>query len=145
MIVCENSVAISRTAEDVFAFLAEPSNTVQWVDVCVELKKVSEGPFGVGAELLYTHKQGSKVTIMQGEVTAYEWPRRLAYRYIDTMFTVDISFTIQPESAGVKLTHRAEIQPKTLMMKLLSPLIRMATPRAMASDLQKLKLILEKA
>ena len=143
MIRNEVSLRIDKPVEEVFAFVDDESRAQDWLSRCVALKQVTEGTKGVGTQLHYTYQDPGRTGEMDGRVTAYEKDRRLAMHYTDPMFDVDVDFWFAPEGDGTTVRHATSITPKSLMAKLMSPIIRGATGKQIVQDTQALKRILE--
>jgi uncharacterized protein YndB with AHSA1/START domain len=139
----EVSLRIDRPVERVFAFVDDESRAADWLSRCVALRQVTPGAKGVGTELHYTYKDPGRTGEMDGRVTAYEKDRRLAMHYTDPTFDVDVDFWFEPEREGTTVRHATSITPKSLMAKLMTPIIRGATGKQIVQDTQALKRILE--
>jgi carbon monoxide dehydrogenase subunit G len=143
MINTRAEIDIAKPPSEVFAFIDDMQKTPEWNLRCVEVKQTSPGPRAVGAKLHYVYKEGSRRGEMDGEVTAYEAPRELGMRYVDRMLAVNVGFTIEPAGTGTHLVHTSDIEPRSLFMKLMSPLIRGATRRQTDGIVRRLKELLE--
>jgi ribosome-associated toxin RatA of RatAB toxin-antitoxin module len=135
----EVSFRINKPVGEVFSFVDDVSQTPRWLSRCVSIDQTSPGPRGVGTQLHYTHSTGS----MDGVVTDYEKDRRLGMSYTDRMFDVLVDFWFAPENGSTAVRHATEINPKSLVGKLMSPFIRVGIRRQMAKDTQTLKRLLE--
>jgi carbon monoxide dehydrogenase subunit G len=135
----EVSLQIAKPAADVFAFVDDTSQAPRWLSRCVSIEQRSPAPKGVGTQLHYTHSSGT----MDGTVSAYEKDRRLGMSYADGMFDVLVDFWFSGENGRTTVRHATAITPKTLVGKLMSPLIGRMTRRQMAKDTQTLKALLE--
>jgi len=49
MVKLERSVAIARSSDDVFAFVADQTNAARWQSGILEVRKLTDGPPGVGS------------------------------------------------------------------------------------------------
>ena len=143
MIRNETSLQIARPASEVFAFIDDESKTSRWLELCVSLRRVSDGPKGVGTHLHYVHREGGRNGEMQGVVTDYEPNRRLGMRYTDPMFDVLVDFWLAGENGGTALRHATEITPKTFMGRIMGPLIGLAMRRQMRKDTRTLRALVE--
>ena len=59
------------------------------------------------------------------------------------MFEVWVKFRIEKTSAGTRLTHTIEMTAKTLLMKLMQPLIRRQLPGQTVAAMEKLRALIE--
>ena len=139
----EYSVEVNSSPAQAFAVLDDLARTPAWLSVCVSLEKLIPGPNKVGDKLKYTFKQGNRPEVMDGEIIARIPSERLTYRFDDKKFQVVIDFNISPTSAGAKMTHEITITPKSLVAKLMTPLIRLGVPKQTKDAMHALKTILD--
>jgi hypothetical protein len=137
------NLSIGRPATDVFGFLEEVGNAPKWLGRCVELKKTGGAATGVGTKLSYAYKDGSRSGTMDGQITEYQPHERLAFLYSDKMMEVAVGFRLSSSGQDTQVDHWVRITPKNFLMKLMSPMIRAATKKQMATDTAKLKALLE--
>jgi len=144
MIRCEIKFDVARSAAEVFAFVDEVRNAPRWLGRCTNLQQTSPPPKGVGTTLRYYYKDpGGREGEMAGVVTDYQKNRRLTMKFTDKMMAVGVSFRFQSKPVGTEIDHAVEIAPKTLLTRLMSPLIRGATRSQLQQDAAKLKQLLE--
>jgi uncharacterized protein YndB with AHSA1/START domain len=106
--VIENSVEIARSPEDVFDYLSDQGNEVEWNPDCLRMDKLTEGPVGVGTRFRAKWKQGPEVMT---ECTRYERPRIWAYENGGPISVV-LTVSLEPTTAGgTRLTSRGEWTP----------------------------------
>jgi hypothetical protein len=138
----ENTVTIQRPAEDVFAFLADFENVPRWNYAIEETTKTSPGPVGVGS----TYRQTRSIPRrgQEGfEVTVFDPTRRLAIEGEIGPFQARINYLLEPMGDATKVTNAVELEPSSVMSRLLAPLAVSKVKAAVASNLDKLKLTLE--
>jgi uncharacterized protein YndB with AHSA1/START domain len=134
---------IARSVHDVFATLDDFTNTPQWNDRCVEIHQVSQGPRGVGATLHYTYQEPGRRGTMDGVVVEYVPDARLVMRFSDKMLDVVVGFALHATGASTTHVHHTiDITPKTLLMKLMAPLIRRATTQQVQKEVAGLARLL---
>ena len=144
MAICyEHSVDVKSPPEESFAFLDDLPRTPEWLKPCTSITKLSPGPNAVGDRLKYTHQQGGRAGIMDGEIEERVPNQKLKCRYYDKMMDVVVDFTVAPLPQGSRLTHVITITPKTFLAKLISPLIRLSLPRQTQDAMASLKVLLE--
>jgi uncharacterized protein YndB with AHSA1/START domain len=142
MIECENTIDIARAPAEVFAFIDDAARMPSWITSCIALEQTSPPPRRLGSTLHYTFKQGARPGTMDGSVTEYQPPRRLAMRFGDAGFTVTVAFRVEPAGGGARVTQSLQIEPRTLFGRLMTPLIRAGTRRQLAGDNARLKSLL---
>lgn len=143
MIEATSSLLILRPVERVFAFVADFSQTPNWLEACVELRQVTPGPQSVGAGLYYRYRQGGRTGEMEGTITAHEPGGRLEMKFSEPAFAVEVSFQFLPSPGGTTVTHRIGITPKSTMARLMTPMISAGNRQQVAQNLARLKRELE--
>ena len=76
MTVIENSVQLGRSPEDVFDYLVDMRNELQWNPDVESMEMISAGPIGVGTKFLAKWKQTQLVEV---ECTKFERPFTWSY------------------------------------------------------------------
>jgi uncharacterized protein YndB with AHSA1/START domain len=138
----QNVVEISRRVEDVFAFLADFENVPRWNYAIQETTKTSPGPVGVGTTYRQTRSVPSRSE--EGfEVTEFDPPHRLAIDGDIWPFRARIGYLLEAIGDGTRLTNTAELEPSSVVSKLLAPVAASRVKSAVGSNLDRLKLILE--
>jgi carbon monoxide dehydrogenase subunit G len=135
----EATIEIAKPQGAVFAVLDDVSRTPQWLSRCTKIEKIDPGPNAVGTRLRYDYLQGRRPGTMEGSVAAYGPPDHIAFRYNDKLFDVTIDFKLAGSDAGTKLTQQIDIVPRSIMGRLLQPLIRRVLPKQTVADLEKLR------
>lgn len=143
MIRAESTLDTRRTKAEVFAFVDDFTRMPSWVGLCSSLVQTSPAPRRTGSTLRYTYKQGGRVQVIEGSVTAYEPGRRLVLAFADKVCAIAVGFDLSTENGLTRLLHTIEIEPLCWPMKLLAPIIRAGTKRQLAKDTAKLKALLE--
>jgi uncharacterized protein YndB with AHSA1/START domain len=137
----ENTVRIDRPVEDVFAFLADFENIPKWNYAIVETHRLSEGPVGVGT----TYRQVRSVPSRSEEtfeVTECEPSRRLAIRGGFGPLEGTMTYDLEPDEGGTRLTNSAQLEGRGLA-KLAAPLASGRIAEAVSENLTALKQLLE--
>ena len=81
-----HSVEISRSPEDVFAYVTDLSRFTEWQEGVVRAAVEGDQPMSVGSKTTMTRRVGGRERTMTTEVTEYSPPRRFAFRGIDGEF-----------------------------------------------------------
>jgi uncharacterized protein YndB with AHSA1/START domain len=144
MAAFQNTVTIARPAEEVFAFLADFGNIPAWNYAITQTTKTSPGPAGVGA----TYRQTRSIPHRNEEnfeVTVFEPPRRVAVHGQIGPFLATTSYLLEPTAGGTRLTNDVELEPATVLLRVLGPLAVPKVKAAVARNLGTLKELLESA
>ncbi len=140
----QNTVTITRTAPEVFAFLADFQNIPSWNYAIEQTTRTSPGPVGVGATYRQTRTLPRR-SEEDFEVTVFEPPSRLAIQGQFGPFHATTSYLLEPDAGGTRLTNKVELEPSSAMLRLISPLAAPGVKTAVARNLSSLKQLLEEA
>ena len=141
MATFENTVMIRRPIEDVFGFLADFENLPKWNYAISETLKISQGPVGVGTIYQQVRSIPSR-SAERFEVTAYDPPRQLEIRGQLGPFPSRLAYALDSIPEGTRVTNAVELElrgPGRLLGPVAVPRVR----EAVATNLQKLKELLE--
>ncbi|MFN2581569.1 MAG: SRPBCC family protein [Candidatus Dormibacteria bacterium] len=111
MAVIENTVDINRTPDDVFDYLVDLSNELEWNPDVERMERITDGPIGVGTRYRAKWRRSSVIVC---ECTRYDRPH--AWTYVNggpVAVTLDISLSPR-EGGGTRLRSRFEAHPKGL-------------------------------
>jgi carbon monoxide dehydrogenase subunit G len=136
---------VSSTPERAFAVVDDLPLTSKWLPPCVSLGKIGEGPNEVGDELRYVYVQGGRQSEMAGRILARLPGERLHCKYFDKMFEVSVDLQIAASPGGTRTTHVVAITPKTLIGRLMGPIIRIGLRKQTRDAARNLRELLESA
>ncbi|MBY0488589.1 MAG: SRPBCC family protein [Gemmatimonadaceae bacterium] len=142
-IAVEHIEEIRTTPERAWQLIDDLPRFAEWLPPCVSLSKVGSGPNAVGDTLRYVFQQGGRQQEMSGRIVAREAGARLHCLYDDSAFTVSVDLRVEPAANGTRTTHRIAITPKTLMGRLMSPLIRLGLRKQTTDAARNLRRLLE--
>ena len=134
---------IATTPDQAFAAIDDLPLTAKWLPPCVSLSKIGDGPNAPGVRLRYIFKQGGRQSEMAGGILARVLGERLHCQYSDSAFDVSVDLRVAPAPGGALTTHIIEICPKTLLGKLMWPLIRLGLGKQTRDAAANLKKLLE--
>jgi uncharacterized protein YndB with AHSA1/START domain len=132
---------VATSPERVFEVIDDLPLTARWLPPCVSLAKVGDGPNAPGDKLRYVFKQGGRQSEMEGVILDRVPGERLHCKYSDRAFDVWVDLRVAAAPQGALTTHIIEILPKTVLGKLMWPLIRLGLgkqTRDAATNLKKL-------
>ena len=138
----KGAIEIGRPVEDVFTYLAEPKNSLQWERGIEVNELTSEGPMGVGSK-------GRRVETYMGreeyvwEVTGWKPNELIGIKAESDSFIGEAEWRTEPTDGGTRLTYRFVGNVKKTLFKLFMPLMLPMFKRQVRKDYQKLKEILE--
>ena len=146
MPICYQHVeTVAATPDRAFAVIDDLPLTAKWLPPCVSLAKVGDGPNAPGDKLRYIYKQGGRQGEMEGVIVARVPGERLHCNYSDRSFDVSVDLRVAATTNGALTTHIITISPKTLVGKLMWPLIRLGVGKQTRDAAANLKKLLEAA
>jgi uncharacterized protein YndB with AHSA1/START domain len=111
-----HELAIARSPDDVFAYLADPRNLPQWQRSVVRVEVTD--PVAVGSRFTEERSQLGRIFRSTIEITELEQDRRFSIRVVDGPMPARIEHALEPDGGGTKLTVHAEAEldrlPKAL-------------------------------
>ena len=142
MPVFTGTIEIGRPVEEVFAYIAEPKNNLEW-EKGVEVNEwTSEGPIGVGSKGRRVDNDFGRDEYVW-EVTEWKPNELWAMKVESDKFIGHAELRTELTDGGTRLTYRFEGNPKKRLFKLLMPLFLPMGKRKSRKDFQRLKGILE--
>ena len=138
----KGSVDILRPVEDVFGYVSNPKNNVQWETGVIEMELTTEGPLGVGSK-------GRRVETRMGtdegtwEISEHVPNESLSVTFESQRFTGSGGYKLEATDGGTRLNYWFTGNFKKILFKLLMPLMMPMFRRQVRKDYAKLKGILE--
>ena len=80
MIKVEKSTIVHRPSDEVFAFVADQTNAARWQSGIVEVRRLTDGPPGVGTRHTFTRTLMGKRMTGENEYVAFEPGKQVAFR-----------------------------------------------------------------
>ena len=127
----KGTIDIGRPVEDVFAYLKDPTNNLEWEKNVVEMEFTSEGPISVGST-------GRRVEDYMGreegtwEITEYDENKVIAMKFESPKFTGVGSWQVESVEGGTRLEYRGD--PKGFLTKLMIPIMMPMIKRQVKKD-----------
>jgi len=104
-----HSIEISRSPEDVFAYVTDPTHSTEWQENLVNMSEEGEGPVGVGSRMRATRRVGRSERTMTSELTEYDPPKSFAFRGIDGPVRGHGKATVEPLDDGARSRFTFEL------------------------------------
>jgi uncharacterized protein YndB with AHSA1/START domain len=138
------SIEISRSPEDVFAYLDDPSRHGEWQSQIVTSEVETAGPTKVGTRVKQTLRMGGREQNMSYEITEHDPPRSFAFRGIDGPIRPIGRGTVEPIADGARSRVTLELDFEGHGLgKALQPLVMSQARKQVPKDQQQLKERLE--
>lgn len=131
----EESIDISRSPEDVFSYVMDPSHTPEWQESAVSARKLGEGPMDVGSRFAVQRRFGRREMPMTMEVKEMDPPRSWHFHGVDGPIRGDLMGRIEPLDDGKRsrLTLSLDFEShgigKVLVPLVVKPQVRKEMPR----------------
>jgi uncharacterized membrane protein len=139
MIRFENSISIERPIDEVFAFLSDFENIPKWNYYVLEVKKISEGPVGVGTKYHQVRKTDEQVF----QITEFKLNQQVAVKTLPaSSLQFERRFTLQAQGNKTHIIDKWD-ELKTGKPALIEKLAARKVRSAVAENLSKLKELLE--
>jgi uncharacterized protein YndB with AHSA1/START domain len=133
----EERVEVRRTPAQCFAYVDDFAHAPHWNDLCVSLQRGGSDA-REGGGLVYTFKQGNRHGIMHGEILERDPPRRLLLRFGDRMFEIEVGFRFDAIPGGTRIEHSMQVEPRSFLTRLMSPLLRRVMKKQTAKQARAL-------
>jgi uncharacterized protein YndB with AHSA1/START domain len=133
-----HTVKISRPVNEVFDFVADPSNETDWHFDVKEVLRTKDGPYELGETLEWVVKFGGS-KIYSIEVTALEPNRFIEITTREGPVMPILTHTFQKNGDGTRYTRRVRFETKGLLRVLAPVMARVNNPnRRWAENLREL-------
>lgn len=139
----ERSVEITRPAEEVFAFVADPQNDPLWCAKVLSVELSEGAPETVGARYDVIHRPVPfrPPREMDYRVIEFAPPEKIVWREDDGHDVFTVTYLLAPSAGGTLFTQRSDAQLG--VPKILHPLMRVGIGMDIARQLKKLRDLLE--
>jgi len=138
------SIDIERSADDVFAFVADFPNNPRWQRGQRSCTWTSEPPLSVGSTYDQHARFLGKDLVNSFRVVEHEPGRRVTFTSTGGTFPLTITRTVEPLSdTSARFTEHVEGDPKRFF-RIADPLVRRLVQRSIKRDFPRLKQLLER-
>jgi uncharacterized protein YndB with AHSA1/START domain len=138
------SIEISRTPAEVFAYVTDPSHLPEWQASVVNVEH-DDAPAQVGKRVVVTRKAGPREMASTGEIVELEPPRMWSVRGVDGPVRGNVNGRIEPVNGGnrSRVTIELDLQGHGIGKLLLPLVVNRQARREMPQNMQRLKERLE--
>jgi uncharacterized protein YndB with AHSA1/START domain len=138
------SIEISRSPEDVFAYLDDPSRHGEWQSQIVTTEVETAGPTRVGTRVRQTLRLGGREQEMSYEITEHDPPRSYAFRGMDGPLRPVGHGKVEPVGDGTRSRVTIELDFEAHGLgKVLRPVVVSQARKQVPEDQRQLKERLE--
>jgi uncharacterized membrane protein len=139
----ESTITIARPAAEVFATIVDPVRMDEWTGMSGS-RWLTPSPHGAGSRLATTMPIGPFRREMEWEVVDHQPNRLFSVRSLPGgPMDWTGAYELEPKGAGTVVVSRGEVRPNGLL-RLLEPLLRSELPREEATELERLKQLVER-
>lgn len=142
MIKFEQSIFINRSPEEVFDYMSDPTNDMQWRDSAISAEWTSQAPHGVGSTVRSVDKIMGRKMESTAEITAWERPTLWGQKSLEGPMPFEMTVRFEGKEQGSQLTLTGSAQPGGFF-KLAKGLVRKQLLAQLEADLNGLKRVLE--
>lgn len=139
-----STAEIARPAEEVFAYVTEPSTFPEWQQGVVR-GHMNESPTRVGSQCTTVRNIGGREREVHTAITDYEPPRRWADRGIDGPIRALVQVDVEPleDNSRSRVTISLDFSGHGIGKLLVPLVIRRQAAREMPENMRRLKQRLE--
>ncbi len=144
MVRITDSTIIYRPVEEVWRFVSDPSNTPQWYQGTLEVKRISEGPLVVGTTFEAVAHYRGRSLVLGSRCTVLNQNNEVAWEFISgpTKGSKD-TWRMEPmDEKSTRLTRVFDLSVSG-SWRVIQPIIVRGTKRAHEAEIHNVKRILE--
>src|SRR3990172_11232505 len=105
------STTINRPIEEVFAYVTDLRNNMQWMTGVIAAQMDVDGPIMVGSTYTFNMKTMGMKLETKGVVTAYESPKTYAWKATSGPFPMSGSTSFESTDGGTRVTDTIDAEP----------------------------------
>lgn len=134
------STEVPRPAEEVFAYVTDPSTMHEWQQNCVS-GAMDAPTTRVGSKCTTTRRIGGRQREVTTEITEYDPPRRWADRGIDGPVRALVAVTVEPlaDASRSRLTIELDFTGHGIGKLLVPLVVRRQAAREMPENMRRLE------
>ena len=141
MIRIQASVTVNHPLEEVFRFMTNNQNALQWQSGLLEAR-VTNDIVGVGKTWVDVVQFLGRRIEVASELTEYEPLRRVGFRSTSGPIPLEGRYSYEPDGAGTKVTFTMQGEAGGFF-KLAEPIVARSTQRQWETNLANLKDLIE--
>lgn len=133
---------IERSPQEVFAVLADPTRSVDYVDGVVHSAKVTDGPLAEGSVIEETRRVKGKESTGQLRIITLDPPSAFALTSEAEGIIATYHYRLRPDSTGTRIEWTCELEADGLRRMML-PLVAAISKKEDGDHLARLKAYIE--
>jgi carbon monoxide dehydrogenase subunit G len=142
MFETENSIFINRPPQDVFNIITDPAKQSLWQSMTELAEWSTNGSHGVGSTQRVAARFLGRRIESEIEITAWEPPHRVDYKFVNGPYPAEVSNTLQPQGEGTLLKAQSQGEMGSFF-KLAEGLVARQLEKQLTTNFESLKLLME--
>jgi uncharacterized membrane protein len=142
MIEVTSTVAISRPADEAFAFVADAENNPRWQNGMRSCRWTTDPPIAVGSRYEQEASFLGKTIASNFEVVAFEPGRSITIRTIASTFPIEVTRSAEPNGPDTCTVTAVVRGDPSGVFKIATPLLRAMVQRSVRGDYRRLRELL---
>ncbi|MFE2144942.1 SRPBCC family protein [Streptomyces sp. NPDC059456] len=145
MSAIRESIDISRSPEDVFAYMTDPRHLPEWQNSAVSARPLDGAPLHVGSKIAVTRRLGKRRFPMTMEVKELDPPHSWRLRGVDGPVRGDVRATVESLGGGTRsrLTLDLDFEGHGIGRVIAPLVVKPYARKEMPRNEEKLKHLLE--
>ena len=142
MIDVEGSIVIDRPIGEVFDFVADQTNAPRWQNGLEQVRRVTDGPPGVGTKHVVVRKFLGRRLELINEYAHFEPNAEITFTGASGPSRFEVSYRTEETAEGTRLSCHMRMEQKGLFA-LADRVVAASLRRDFAANLRNLKALLE--
>ena len=142
MITWEKSKFINRPQQEVWDFISNPANRVQWLSSTESAEWTSEAPPGVGSTVRSVAKFLGRKVESTSEITAWDSPNQHGLKSVGGQVPFEETMKLESKENGTHLTVSSQMEVGGFF-KIAEGLVAKQTEKQLDIAFEALKVLLE--
>ena len=143
MITLRETVEIDRPLEEVFNYVVNVENAPKWQPAVIEVKRITNGPIGVGTKFKEVAKMMGRRVDTICEITELETNKKFAFKGTSSgPFEYESTYTLEPKENGTSISIVGNFRTKGFW-RLLEPFIKGEVAKESSQELAAMKEAIE--
>ncbi len=136
-------ININAPPARIYRLLDDPNRRKQWLAGLVETRQTCGTPGQAGSTFVETFSDGRGTRDYQSEIIAAEFPRKFSTRQNMPTISVTSQWKLEPDGSTTRIQYDADMQPRGLLLKIMSFFTRTVVKRIMNRQLRQIKAMAE--
>jgi uncharacterized protein YndB with AHSA1/START domain len=142
MFETNNSIFINRPPQEVFNAITDPAKLSLWQSMTETAQWKSNSNHGVGSTMRVVARFLGRKIESDIEITAWEPPRRVDYKFVNGPYPAQVSNTLEPQGERTLITAKSQGDMGGFF-KLAEGLVARQLEKQLDANHESLKLLLE--